>query len=114
MVQSKKNMSITHLNRLCRVCSAIINMKDTILPKMFCSYWAQFKKGKSPPTFSAVPWLQHTNTCSICSEMQKNVKEDAPPLPKRKNVGRPMCTKQSGDIVQALGRGGGGQRYQFW
>ena len=91
---------ITHLNRLCRVCSAIINVKDIcyyvenykkrladtfcidvsndkndVHPIQFCAKCFaatghNLRRG-STPTFSAVIWLQHTNTCSICSDIQK-------------------------------------------
>ena len=46
-------------------------------PKCFAATWHNLRRG-STPTFSTVTWLQHTNTCSICSKMEKNVKEDAP------------------------------------
>ena len=65
-------------------------------PKCFAATGHNLRRG-SIPTFSAVTWLQHTNTCSICSEMQKKSKGGRPP--NRKNVGRPMCTKQSGDTT---------------
>ena len=62
---------------------------------MFCSYWAQFKKGKRPNIQSCHLVTTYKPLFYLFRDAKQNSKGGRPP--KRKDVGQPMCAKQSGD-----------------